>query len=52
MHPSVDRDLADLYEMCMNKNFKTRPTASELLASDIISNWVKEFGVSGSMMNS
>jgi len=37
---NIDKDLCDLYEICMNKNYKTRPKASELLASDIIQRWV------------
>jgi len=36
MPKNIDKDLSDLYEICMNKNYKTRPTASELLASDIV----------------
>ena len=35
----------------MNKDYTTRPTVSELLSSDIIQGWVKEFGITGSIMN-
>ena len=37
--------------MCMNKDYKTRPKASELLGSDIVLDWVKKFGCSGTIMH-
>jgi len=32
----MSQDIKDLYEICMNKNFKTRPTILEILGLDFI----------------
>jgi len=36
MPEHIHDDFTHLYEMCMNKNYQTRPTASQLLGSCII----------------
>ena len=32
----ANQEFRDIYEICMNKNYKTRPTAAELLSLDLI----------------
>ena len=43
--PKMGQDFRHLYEACMNKDFKTRPTSSQLLGLDIIQNWATELGI-------
>jgi len=38
----VPQELRDLYEICMNKDYKKRPTAADLLGLDLIQKWAKE----------
>ena len=33
---NIDKEVIDFYEACMIKNYKKRPTASELLSVDFI----------------
>lgn len=48
-HNQIDEsfgvDIRQLYEMCMNKECKTRPTARELLALDFVQRWARECGI-------
>ena len=41
----MSQELKDLYEICMNKNYTTRPTARDLLNLDMIQQWAKDLNV-------
>ena len=41
----MPQDIKDIYEICMNKDPKTRPTAEELLGLEVIQQWAKELGI-------
>lgn len=45
MDCKMSQELKDLYEICMNKNYLTRPTARELLNLDMIQQWAKDLNV-------
>ena len=34
--PRVPQEIRDIYEICMNKNYKTRPKISDLMCLDVI----------------
>ena len=34
-----------MYEICMNKNYKTRPTARDILSLDMIQRWAKDLNI-------
>jgi len=36
MSETINKDFHDLYEVCMNKDYETRPTAAKLVGCDII----------------
>jgi hypothetical protein len=39
------KDFRDLYDICMNKNHLTRPSATDLLGLDIVQKWAQELGL-------
>lgn len=41
----MSQELKDLYEICMNKNYTTRPTARDLLNLDMVQQWAKDLNV-------
>ena len=45
MGPGVDYNIRDLYEACMIKDYKMRPSASQLLSLDFIQRWCKELNM-------
>ena len=45
-------DVCNVYEACMNKDLRTRPTAKQLLALKEIQDWAKEVGVVSPQLNS
>jgi|DEB0MinimDraft_12_1074336.scaffolds.fasta_scaffold53326_1 hypothetical protein len=42
---SVDKEIRDLYDMCMNKDPFTRPYISDLLSLDFVQRWAKELNI-------
>lgn len=45
MGPEISQDIKDLYEICMNKNYQTRPTTSDLLQLDMIQEWARDLKI-------
>lgn len=41
----VTQELRDLCEICLNKDYRTRPTARELLNLDMIQQWAKDLNM-------
>ena len=39
------KEIQDLYEICMNKDYQTRPTASEIISLDFMQQWAKELNI-------
>jgi len=36
LNQRMSQDIKDLYEICLNKNYRTRPQACEILSFDFI----------------
>jgi hypothetical protein len=45
MDPSFSQDIQDIYNICMNKNYLTRPFASDLLGLEEVQKWAKELNI-------
>jgi len=41
----ISQEIKDLYEICMNKNWQTRPKSSELLGLQFIQKWANELNI-------
>ena len=42
---NISQEIRDLYDICMNKNYQTRPFTSDLLGLEMIQNWAKDLGI-------
>lgn len=45
MDSTVSQDIKDLYDICMNKNYKTRPKTEDLLKLDTVQKWAKDLKI-------
>ena len=41
----MPQEFKDLYEICMNKDFKTRPTISDIFGLEFIQKWAKDLNI-------
>ena len=45
MDPNISMQIQDLYEMCLNKNYLTRPFASDILGFPEVQKWAKDMNI-------
>ena len=45
MDPGFSQEIQDVYDICMNKNYLTRPFASDILSLEEVQRWAKEVNV-------
>lgn len=50
MRREVSQELKDLYEVCMNKDYKRRPYTRDLLSFPFIQQWAKELNIFSSQI--
>jgi hypothetical protein len=48
MDTMFSQEIQDVYEICLNKNYLTRPFASEILSLPEVQKWAKEVNVMSS----